>query len=376
MLLPIEFCGLLKKNNLSFYCGVPDSLLKHLCAYVEANIPQENHVITANEGSAVALACGHYLGTGHPAVVYMQNSGLGNAVNPIVSLADPRVYSIPMLLVIGWRGEPGTKDEPQHVVQGEISQQQLQVMGIPYLIVDSETCSFSEIESLLDVMKKDSRPVAILVRKDTFSEYSVNNSCSRIASIGREQVIEHLLDNFCGQSLVVSTTGKTSREVYEIRRDKGINCADFLTVGGMGHASSIAYGIAMATPQRRVICLDGDGAMLMHLGSLPVLASRDVSNFIHIILNNGCHESVGGQPTVADKIDLVNLGLSCGYRTVLRASTIGELDNCLNDLDLNCSGPVMIEIIIAAGSRKDLGRPKSTPLENKLEFMRKAGSIG
>ena len=372
MLSPAEFCSLLQKNGLSFFCGVPDSLLKNLCGYIDSHLDPDNHIITANEGNAVALASGHYLGTGNAAVVYMQNSGLGNAVNPLTSLTDPEVYSIPMLLVIGWRGEPGVKDEPQHVKQGAITEAQLKILGIRYLILDSENQSLSGVEALLGTMKRESRPVAILVRKGTFSHLCAEKTSPKPSLLKREAVLEQLLSSFDEQDLIVSTTGKTSREVYEIRQRMGQTCADFLTVGAMGHASSIALGIALSNPRKRVITLDGDGALLMHMGSLPVLANARPGNFVHVVLNNGCHESVGGQPTVANNIDITKIALASGYSQSLTVEDAVELHQFLDNIS-SMQGPMLVEVKIAPGSRADLGRPQNTPVQNKAAFMQKVG---
>jgi phosphonopyruvate decarboxylase len=373
---PKQFSELLTKHSMGFYCGVPDSLLKNLCAYVDGEFSAKQHIITANEGNAVALATGHYLGSGNPAVVYMQNSGLGNAINPLTSLADPAVYGIPMLLVIGWRGEPGVKDEPQHVKQGLISEKQLQVLDIPYAVLDADSDIETEMTPLLSSMSKHSRPVAVLIRKDTFSPYkkSVSNvEQNTDYSMKREHALSVLLELFAERDIVVSTTGKTSREVYEIRQQGGLESKDFLCVGGMGHTSSIAMGVALAKPQRRIIAIDGDGSMLMHLGALPIIGSHGSANLVHIVLNNQSHESVGGQPTVAGKIDIGQLALASGYKGYWCANDETSLGDVWSKLT-STPGPILLEIKIAIGSRNDLGRPTSTPVQNKQAFMTHVGS--
>lgn len=374
MISPRNFCDVLGKAGIDFFCGVPDSLLKNLCAYIDDHFSKEQHIITANEGNAVGLAMGRFLGNHAPAAVYMQNSGLGNAVNPLTSLADPQVYSIPMLLVIGWRGEPGIKDEPQHVMQGQITEQQLCVMDIPYVVMDNQSDSNAVLVPLLERMAKESRPVAVLIKKDTFSAFkSVNQLPSRY-SLVREDALNTLLNAFACDDIVVSTTGKTSREVFELRQQRGEPASDFLTVGGMGHTSSIAMGVALASPNRRVIAIDGDGSMLMHLGALPIIGNHGSGNLIHIVLNNQCHESVGGQPTVAGEIDIEKLAIASGYKAYFCASDKGAIANILSNMPLN-SGPILFEIKIAKGSRDNLGRPTSSPIENKNTFMQHVGSF-
>lgn len=371
MIAPQHFCAYLAEQDIGFFCGVPDSLLKHLCAYVDGELSASNHVITANEGNAIALATGHYLGSGNPAVVYMQNSGLGNAINPLVSLADKDVYSIPMLLVIGWRGEPGDEDEPQHVKQGRVTQGQLALLDIPFAVLDSTVDIESTLAPLLQKMHSQSIPVAVLVKKNTFSSYKAKEKTTERYSLIREQVLAQLLNNLPPESLIVSTTGKTSREVFELRTVKGQQTNDFLTVGAMGHTASIAMGVAMTNPTRRVVVLDGDGSMLMHMGALPVIGARDMANFVHVVLNNQCHESVGGQPTVAGDIDLRKIALGAGYRHYFCATDVTQLDDIVMQLK-TVEGPVFFEVKIMPGSRSDLGRPSKTPEENKILFMQHA----
>jgi phosphonopyruvate decarboxylase len=373
MISPQEFCAVLGKGGIDFFCGVPDSLLKNLCAYIDDNYAAQQHIITANEGNAIGLAMGRYLGSHAPAAVYMQNSGLGNAVNPLTSLADPKVYSIPMLLVIGWRGEPGIKDEPQHVMQGQITEQQLSIMDIPYVVLDNESDSETMLGPLLEKMTTQSRPVAVLIKKETFSAFKSVNQLTSVYSLIREDALTTLLNVFAHDDIVISTTGKTSREVFELRQQRGEPASDFLTVGGMGHTSSIAMGVALAAPKRRVIAIDGDGSMLMHMGALPIVGNHSSSNLVHIVLNNQCHESVGGQPTVAGEIDIEKIAIASGYKAYFCASDKGSIKDIWSSIASN-SGPILFEIKIAKGSRDNLGRPTSSPLENKKAFMQHVGS--
>lgn len=350
MLDVAKFTETLKREGVDAFCGVPDSLLKSFCAYITDNCSAE-HIITANEGGAVAFAAGHYLATSRLACVYMQNSGEGNAVNPLASLADPDVYSIPMLLLIGWRGEPGIKDEPQHVKQGKITISLLDTLGIPNeTLSDDEYSALETTARLIARAKAESRPVALVVRKGLFAEYLLKNRKADVAAVSREGEIERLVATFPENAVVVSTTGMISRELYEIReRHQSGHNRDFLTVGSMGHALMIALGIAKAQPKRPVVCLDGDGATIMQMGNLAIVGQSGCANLTHIVLNNAAHDSVGGQPTVGGEIDFKKIAEACGYNTV--------------------NGPVFREIKVAKGARKDLGRPKEKPVDNKGLFM-------
>ena len=306
-------------------------------------------------------------------MVYMQNSGLGNAINPLTSLADPKVYSIPMLMVIGWRGEPGVKDEPQHVKQGEVTEQQLILLNIPYVVIDAESSLDELLPPLLSTMVQASTPVAVLVRKGTFAKYQSKQAHSTLSSLTRERALQLILEGIDERDIVVSTTGKTSREVFEIRQSLNQPANDFLTVGGMGHTSSIAMGVALTQPERRVLAIDGDGSMLMHMGALPIIGCHAPSNLIHIVLNNQSHESVGGQPTVAGSIDIQQIALASGYKHYACAADERTLSECLTVAFVD-AGPSMLEVKIAIGSREDLGRPTSSPIENKQAFMQHVGS--
>jgi len=270
MISPSSFVQTCLENQVDFFTGVPDSLLKSFCAYLTDHV-QKNHVIAANEGGAVGLATGHFLASGHPALVYMQNSGQGNAVNPLASLADPDVYGIPMLLLVGWRGEPGKKDEPQHVRQGKITLSLFETMGIPVSVLpEDEPAALSMLKDAIAQCVRDSRPVALVVRKGLFEPYALQHKKEDLCGMSREAAIEDILRRY-PDAVFVTTTGMISREVYETRERLGQDHSrDFLTVGSMGHASMIAVGIAMARPDLEVICLDGDGASLMHMGNMAI----------------------------------------------------------------------------------------------------------
>jgi phosphonopyruvate decarboxylase len=366
------FCERLFKAGTDFFIGVPDSLLKSFCAYINDHVKAESHIITANEGAAVALAAGYHLAAGKIPLVYMQNSGIGNAVNPLLSLADTEVYQIPMILLIGWRGEPGVKDEPQHVKQGKTTCSLLETMGIPYAVIaDAEAELDKQFSVMYDHFSKNNSPYGLVVRKDTFSDYKIKNvsvSQERL-SLSREEAIEEILRSSLPEELYVSTTGMASRELYELREKLGLaHDCDFLTVGSMGHASQIALGLALQKPERFVTCLDGDGAVLMHMGSLAIIGNRKPRNFRHIVLNNGAHDSVGGQPTVGLQTDIPSIARACGYEKALSVRTVEELRSVLLETKERC-GPILIEARLCKGARADLGRPRSSPVENKRAFI-------
>ena len=364
-----RFFQALEQHGVDFFAGVPDSLLKSFCAYASAHLPANRHVISANEGGAAALAAGHYLATGRPALVYMQNSGQGNAVNPLLSLADPDVYGIPMLLLVGWRGEPGVNDEPQHVKQGKVTQALFEAMGIPCRILPADT--EGALDGLAEMLRRtleEKRPVALLVRADSFEPF-VREKEGCQYTLKREAAIAAILNELPAHAAVVSTTGHISRELYEYRDAQAAGHArDFLTVGSMGHASQIALGIALRQPVRPVVCLDGDGAALMHLGALAITGTSGAKNFRHILLNNGVHDSVGAQKTVGFDVHFVQMARACGYHDAVCVETAESLHRELRR-QLAEEGPTFLEIRVVPGARKDLGRPKTRPEENKDAFM-------
>lgn len=352
------------------FTGVPDSLLKNLCAYITDNSDAYHNIIAANEGAAVGIASGHYLATGEVPVVYMQNSGIGNAVNPLMSLADEKVYSIPLLLIIGWRGEPGVHDEPQHVKQGEVTLPLLDAMQIPYVILpDEDTVALTAVHKIIDDCKKLSKPHAIVIRKNTFGKYKLRKEAVNDYPLSREEALTMLVNAIDQDSMIVSTTGKLSRELFELREALSQGHGnDFLTVGSMGHSSSIALGIAFEKPGRKIFCFDGDGAFIMHMGAISNIGALAPKNFIHVVFNNGAHESVGGQPTLGFGIDICAIAKACGYKEAITVSTAEEfmaLSERINYLE----GPVMIELRVRIDSRDNLGRPTTTPIENKEAFM-------
>ncbi|WP_018127124.1 phosphonopyruvate decarboxylase [Balneola vulgaris] len=360
----------LKKSGIEFYCGVPDSLLKDFCAFLTDNTSSKEHIITANEGGAIALASGYHMATSKVPLVYLQNSGLGNIVNPILSLADKEVYGIPMLIMIGWRGEPGVHDEPQHKKQGRVQNDLLDCMEIPYMVLDESTSDVSQfVKKAISKTVNLSTPVAIVVRKNTFEPYQLKSSVASDYMLSRESAIQQVLEQLEIDDIVVSTTGKPSREVFEFRVSQNFgNQNDFLTVGSMGHCSQIALGIALHT-DRNVFCIDGDGSVIMHMGGLSITGQSGAKNFRHIVLNNGAHDSVGGQPTVGFEISISEIALANGYKKVFKAKDSDSLKSSLERF-LKEDGPVLLEVCIKKGARKDLGRPTSTPEENKKALMK------
>ena len=354
-----------------FYTGVPDSQLKALCNFLmdKYGIDPKHHIIAANEGNCTALAAGYHLATGKVPVVYMQNSGEGNIINPVASLLNDKVYAIPVIFVVGWRGEPGIHDEPQHIYQGEVTVKLLDDMDIATFVIGKETTE-EELSAKMAEFKEilaAGKDVAFVVRKGALTdapkvEYKNDNK------MVREEIIQHIV-KASGEDPIVSTTGKASRELFETRvANNQSHKYDFLTVGSMGHSSSIALGVAINKPEQRIWCIDGDGAVLMHMGSMAVLGANKPKNLIHVVINNGAHETVGGMPTVAADIDLVAIAKACGYLYAVSVDSFEDLDKELeavkerNELSL-------IEVKCSIGARENLGRPTTTALENKQNFM-------
>jgi phosphonopyruvate decarboxylase len=370
MISPESFYNALGSHGINFYTGVPDSLLKNLCAYITDHAPSGHHIIAANEGGAVGLAAGHYLASSSIPVVYMQNSGLGNTVNPLLSLTDEAVYNIPVPLIIGWRGEPGVHDEPQHVKQGAVTLQLLDAMGIGYeILTQDEQDLEAQIARAADYLTTTCKAFALVVHKGTFSDYRLQTDVPTPFAMEREDAIGKVSAALPEDAVVVSTTGKISRELFEWRerRNEGHE-RDFLTVGSMGHASQIALGIALEQPGRMVFVFDGDGAVIMHMGALGIIGSQHPENLCHIVFNNGAHDSVGGQPTIGFQIDIPQIALSCGYLSAFSVSTEEQLKTALDVLP-RLPKPCLIEIRVRKGSRADLGRPTTTPRQNKEALM-------
>lgn len=367
---PLVFYESLKKSGVSFFTGVPDSLLKDFSLCVEDNAAFGRHIIAANEGNAVAMAAGFYLATAKIGLVYMQNSGFGNALNPLLSLCDSNVHAIPMILLVGWRGEPQKPDEPQHLKQGNVQLKLIKSIGLSYDILCAKDNNFkSKVNKAIACSLRQSQPFIFLVKKGTFEKYIRKNVKVSKNFLMREEALEIILQHLPSKSAILSTTGKTSREVFEIReKNNRSHKQDFLVVGSMGHAFSIALGIAMTKPAKKVYCIDGDGSLIMHMGSLTTVGKLKPENFCHILLNNEAHESVGGQETAAKYIDIKGLVRACGYKYFYSVCNKKGLAAGIK----RCSklkGPCFLEVKINIGSRPGLGRPTISPQDNKKAFM-------
>lgn len=363
--------ALMKLMGAEFYTGVPDSQLKALCNCLMQTYGTDprHHIIAANEGNCAALAAGYHLATGKVPVVYMQNSGEGNIINPAASLLSREVYAIPMIFVIGWRGEPGVHDEPQHVYQGKVTVKLLDDMEIPSFVIGRDTTEEDAAAAMerFRPLLAQGRDVAFVIRKGAL-EYDGPTAYWNKNSMSREEIIRRVIAA-SGEDPIVSTTGKASRELFELRQAAGQSHRyDFLTVGSMGHSSSIALGVALNLPGQRVWCIDGDGAVLMHMGAMAVLGAYRPNNLIHVVINNAAHETVGGMPTVAGKIDLVGIAKACGYPNAVRVESYPALEQALEDAK-QAGALTLIEVRAALGARANLGRPTTTALENKAAFM-------
>lgn len=374
MIRPEFFIEALREKGIDCFAGVPDSLLKNICAYITDHFDAAHNIIAANEGAAVGLAAGHYLATGQPACVYMQNSGEGNIINPLASLTDQEVYNIPVLLLIGWRGRPGVHDEPQHVKQGKVTTGLLNVMGVNYEVLSKEEDKAAKqiVKAAKALANKE--VFALVIEKDTFEDYKLQNVEVNDLTMSREEAIQTVAAALGEKDCIVSTTGMISRELFEYRAamNQGHE-RDFLTVGSMGHASQIALGIALAQPERRVWCFDGDGAAIMHMGSMAIVANKAPKNYVHVVFNNGAHDSVGGQPTVGLKIDLPAVAKAVGYKATYSVESKAELESVLAKVN-SFESPALLEIKVKKGNRKDLGRPTTTPIQNKealMQFLKK-----
>lgn len=371
MIDPDGFVTHLDDLGVDFYTGVPDSLLKSLCAHIMATLPRERHIIAANEGGAVAIALGHYLRTGEPALVYLQNSGMGNTVNPLLSLADPEVYGIPMVLLVGWRGQVGVKDEPQHVKQGRVMEALLDALELPHAVLPrDEDAARKVMAEAVATARTGSRPYVVLVEKGTFGDGATVDAAAPAEELAsREEALAAVVEALGPDTVNVSTTGMLSRELFEHRQRAGQDGRlDFLTVGGMGHCSQIALGVALRERDREVWCLDGDGAVLMHMGGLVTIADHAPANYFHVVFNNGVHDSVGGQPTSIGRVRLEEAALAVGYRTAMTETSPAGIPARVAALRA-AGGPSLLELRVRPGNRPDIGRPTRTPAESRQAFM-------
>lgn len=357
----------LESHGIDFFSGVPDSLLASFCKAVCEG--EASHVAAPNEGAALSLCAGYTLSTGKIGCVYLQNSGIGNLYNPLCALTHPAVYGIPALLVIGWRGQPGKKpDEPQHLHQGKITLETLKILDIPYEILPAETTG-EALQGMLKALFQQlaAGKTAALVVEEGALGGEKNGVLHNSATLSREGALGVVLDH-AGDSAIIATTGKIARELYEWRERRGEGHErDFLCVGGMGHALSVALGVALGKPARQVLCLDGDGALLMQQGALSMVGTIKPKNLLHVVLNNGVHDTVGGMPHAAPAADYTAIAAACGYINAQRVTDAKALKAALS-----CpkEGLSFLEILVKPGARSDLGRPKESPQASKIDFCK------
>ncbi len=355
----------LKKNKINFFSGVPDSILRDTKEILEKK-NKKLHIAAASEGIAAAICMGNYLATKKMPCLYLQNSGLGNAVNPLASISHQKVYSIPLLILIGWRGAPGQKDEPQHMVKGKITKNILKNLGIKYCVLEAKS-DFKHLKKLISYGKKNNKPIACLIKKNTIFTKDSKKEKKKSTGIKREIFLNHLLNLINKTTRLISTTGYTSRELNQIRlKNKKVKGKDFYMVGGMGLTSSLALGYSINS-NKQVVCLDGDGSMIMHLGSLVNVGKFAGKNFKHILLNNSCHESVGGQTTNVDKVNFKNISKNFGYKNYFFLKKEVEINKILKKF-LKNPGPCFLEVKIKSKAIKNLGRPKNLNIIKK-NFM-------
>jgi phosphonopyruvate decarboxylase len=379
MLNQEKLINALQRQGVKFFAGVPDSFLNGFCTHLASLVSPECHVIAANEGNAVAIAAGYHLATGTIPLVYMQNSGMGNTINPLLSLTEKHVYSIPMVLLIGWRGQNGIGDHEQHIAQGRLTIRFLNDLEIPYRVLsDDDTKAAADVVWGVQTAHETSLPVALVVPKGVCTgEKKFHTDLNDFYNMSREDVISTLLDNCPANTLYIATTGRTTRELYFQRqkRKQDTSC-DFLNVGAMGHTLSIAQGFALAAPSRPVICLDGDASAIMHMGSLTMSGNLNIPNLLHIILNNGSHESVGGQPSVGHLIDFTLIAEGCGYETV--AAPIETKQGLMDALArlTHRKRAALLDIRIQRRASKKLPPLNASPLQLKSLFIGGSVTVG
>ena len=366
-----DFWKILKGEELAFFSGVPDSTFKDWMSFLSVNNGKDGlqNIIAVNECEAAAICAGYHLATGKIGVLYCQNSGFGKTINPLTSLLDPDIYSIPLLLLIGWRGEPGIKDEPQHKKMGRILLPLLQTLEIPHeFLPDNLPDAKKAIAYAKDYMAKNSAPYALIARSGIFEKYGADEQSLNGFEMSREEAIKIIVDNLDGDEIVISTTGKTSRELFEYREAKGQGHAhDFLTVGSMGCAAGIAFGAAVSRPDKQFIIFDGDGAALMQLGTMATIGHYAPKKLVHFIFDNNSYESTGGQPSISETVKFEEIARACGYEGSLVARDMPELGAILKKMP---AGPFLIVVKVNSSSRSGLGRPTASPLENKNSLMK------
>jgi phosphonopyruvate decarboxylase len=357
--------------GLDFFSGIPDSTFKTWMTFLDHEHGKKlQNIIACNECEAVAIVTGYHLATGKIGVVYMQNAGEGKTVNPLVSLCHPEVYSIPLFLMIGWRGEPGEKDEPQHQKMGKITIPLLELLDIPYKILpDSLEEAESRIQELIEIANTEKKPVALIIKRGILEKGVKDDPFDPVFDLNREDAIHIIMNNLLGSEIIISTTGKTSRELFEYRISRGETPRDFYTVGGMGCAASIALGVALQNSNKKVIILDGDGSLLMQMGSMATIGHYAPENLYHILIDNRSHDSTGGQPTVSKTVKFEEIARACGYKSAKTLRTEGELSQCIREINTE-QGSLMIIVNVNKGARNNLGRPTTTPIQNKKEFMK------
>jgi len=372
MITSTELFKLFQKYEFSFFTGIPDSTFKDWMKFlIENNNKVLTNIIPCNECEAIAICAGYYLATGKIGVTYMQNSGFGKTVNPLTSLCNPEIYSIPVLLMIGWRGEPGKIDAPQHKKMGRIMNLLLKDLEIPFSILNYDINEIEkEIIKAKEYMEKNKAPYALIIKKGIIKDNNSDKKIPAIYELTREHALELIINFFNQNEIFISATGKTSRELYEYREKfKEISQKDFLMVGSMGCAASIGLSIALQKKDRKVIILDGDGALIMQMGVLATIGYESPPNLIHIVIDNESHESTGGQPTVSKILNIKEIALNCNYKYATLILSKKDLENELIKVK-NVEGPSMVVVKVNQGSRKDLGRPKISLIELKNNFMK------
>ena len=358
--------NVLKKNDINFFTGIPDSILIELSRFLQ-NKNKRKHIRATSEGSAISIGIGHYLSTKQVPCIYMQNSGLSNALNPLISITSKKVYNIPLVLIIGWRGSPRVKDEPQHNVKGKITESILKLLNIKYTIVRSGN-DLSQFNKIVKNAKKNNNIAACLIEQGTIKKIKKTYNKKNFYKLNKELFLKTLLETLEKNSKVISSTGYNSRELMYLRNKyKLINTKDFYMVGGMGHTASVALGYSLST-KKKTICIDGDGSFLMHLGSIKTAGTFANNNFKYILLNNNSHDSVGGQNTYANNIDFEKLSKSLGFKKFYKIKNNKNLKQNIKRF-LKGNNLNFLEVKITNSKIKNLPRPNDL-IKIKNLFMK------